>query len=392
VSFRADAVRRGPGPADRGLLAVGAATLLGVVVVLAIAVAHHLRAPGSPVLPISWARSGGDAQLSRVVGRKWLTAWQFDAVATAAAVAVAALYLAAVAGVARRRRHWPVWRTLSFLAGLGICLLAVSSAVGVYDMALFSTHMIGHLMLVMIAPPFLVAGRPLVLALHAVGNPWHNRFKRILRGPVLSLWFSPPVALATYAIAIVGTHLTGLMNVIMMQPWAGQLEHLVYVVVGYQFFTVAFGDEPLRWSLTPLTKLVLLGLAMGVDTFTGVVLFESNQPLAMQGLAGGVDPLGQTILGGAIMWAGGDGIMALLMMLVVVQWLRQPGLRRRAARGWLVQARNATLAAHSLRPPEAEAHRPEARRAPVVDVDEDEQALTAYNAWLHGLAQRKPEY
>lgn len=386
--MRAAAAPRVHGLADRGLLAVGVAALLGAVVALAIAVAHHLTTPGSPVVPVSWARSGGDGQLSRVAGWQWLTAWQFDAVATAAAVAVAALYLAAVAAVVRRRRRWPVWRTLSFLAGLGICLLAVSSAVGVYDMALFSTHMIGHLMLVMIAPPFLVAGRPLVLALHAVGNPWHSRFKRILRGPAVSLWFSAPVALATYAVAIVGTHLTGLMNVIMMRPWAGQLEHLVYVLVGYQFFTVAFGDEPLRWSLTPLTKLLLLALAMGVDTFTGVILFESNQPVMMQGLAGGVDPLGQTILGGAIMWAGGDGIMALLMMLVVVQWLRRPNLRRRVARGWLGQARTATLAVHSLGPPEA--LRPAAGRATLLDVDEDEHVLAAYNAWLGGLAQRRP--
>jgi hypothetical protein len=82
--------------------------------------------------------------------------------------------------------------------------------------------------------------------------------------------------------------------------------------------------------------------------------------------------------------------MALVMMIVVVQWMRQPNLRRRAAQGWLGQARNATLAAHSLRP--AEEPRPGAGRAAVVDVDEDAQALAAYNAWLHGLAQRRPEH
>lgn len=73
---------------------------------------------------------------------------------------VATVYLAGVVAVARRRRRrWPAWRTACFLTGLGVCLLAVSSVIGVYDMALFSVHMLGHLMLVMVAPTVLVAGR-----------------------------------------------------------------------------------------------------------------------------------------------------------------------------------------------------------------------------------------
>ena len=357
--------------------------------VLLVAALGHLGRPHTPVLPESWVRMAGSRALPPLSGGRWFTSWQFDGVATAVLAGVAAVYLAGVVSVSRRRRRpWPRWRTGSFLAGLGVCLLAVSSAVGVYDMALFSVHMIGHLMLVMVAPPLLVAGRPLVLALHAVGNPWHTRLKRLLRSSAVSLWFSWPVALAGYAVVIVGTHLTGLMDVIMRQPWAGQVEHLAYVLVGYQFFTVAFGDEPLRWRLSPLGKEMMLALAMAVDTFTGLVLFQSDQAIAMGGVAGGVDPLTQTNTGGAIMWVGGDGLMVVVMLVLALSWLRRSQMAQRMIAGsWLEKARTATLATHST--PASPSVRTSSRRE---DVDEDDRALAEYNAWLHGLADhRGPE-
>lgn len=382
-----------PALASRALLVAGLAVLSATVVALLVAAIAHLRQPHTPVLPVSWCRAAGEALLPPLRGARWFTSWQFDGVATAVLAGVAAVYLAGVVAVARRRRlPWPVWRTACFLCGLGVCLLAVSSVIGVYDMALFSVHMLGHLMLVMVAPPLLVAGRPLVLALHAVGNPWHTRLKRLLRSTAVSLWFSWPVALATYAVVIVGTHLTGLMDVIMRQPWAGQAEHLAYVVVGYQFFTVAFGDEPLRWRLTPLSKMMMLALAMGVDTITGVVLFQTNQAIAMGGVAGGVDPLGQTTLGGAIMWVGGDGLMVAVMFILALSWLRRSEMAQRMiAGGWLEKARTATLATHSA-PTLTSAGTVGSSTPPRrTDVDEDARALADYNAWLQGLAGRPPE-
>ena len=81
---------------------------------------------------------------------------------------------------------------------------------------------------------------------------------------------SPPVALACYAAVIVGSHLTGLMDAIMEQPRAGQVEHVVYLVVGYQFFVLVIGDEPIKWRLSTPVRWVLLAVAMAVDTFTGI--------------------------------------------------------------------------------------------------------------------------
>jgi putative copper resistance protein D len=287
-------------------------------------------------------------------------------------------YLAGVVSVSRRRgRRWPRWRTASFLAGLGVCLLATSSSIAVYDMVMFSAHMLGHLALVMVAPPLLAAGRPMTLALHAVGNPWHRRLRGLVRSRALGLWFCPPVALASYAVVIVGTHLTGLMGVIMAHPWAGQLEHLVYVVVGYQFFALVVGGDPVRWRLSMPAKELLLAVAMAVDTFTGVILLQSSQAISMAGPSPPhLDPLADTRLGGAIMWVGGDAIMAVIMVIVALAWLRLPERRRRESRSWLEQARRDTFVTHTSGID---------RTDEVGDVDTDERARDAYNAWLKRL-------
>jgi putative copper resistance protein D len=192
---------------------------------------------------------------------------------------------------------------------------------------------------------------------------------------VVTLLFCPPVALATYAAAIVGTHLTGLMNDIMVHPWAGQLEHLVYVLVGCQFFMlITAGDPPLRWILTTPTRWLLLALSMAVDTFTGVILLFNTQPVTMMAVPGlSVNRLSDTATGGALMWVGGDSLMALVMIFLAWRWLRSPAMRSRDRSGFLEQARRSTFVSNTG----AEALESEAAR-----FDDDDAKWRSYNEWL----------
>jgi cytochrome c oxidase assembly factor CtaG len=229
---------------------------------------------------------------------------------------------------------------------------------------------------VMLAPALVMLGRPLTLALAAAPERRRARLERIMRGRVLSLLTTPPVALASYSAVIVGSHLTGLMDTIMRNTWAGQVEHLVYLVVGCQFFALVVGDEPIRWRLAAPARWVLLAVAMAVDTFTGIVLMQGTRAVAMLPSADvHVNALSDTRTGGAIMWFGGDGIMAVFMIWLVIVWLREAGTARRGdEQGWLEQARRATFAGHTgASMPAAEAF------------DDDDAARASYNDWLAHL-------
>lgn len=367
-------------PVERGRRApwaelIGICVAVAVAAVAGLAVFRHLSAPQSPVLPTSWCRVGSFQTLPPLLSSALFTKWQLDPIALVVLGALGAWYLAGVASARRRGHSWPRRRTVSYLAGLVVAALATNSSIAVYDMALFSAHMMGHLLLVMVTPVLLCSGQPLTLLLAACAQRWRSRLARWLRGPLVTVFFCPPVALACYASVIVGSHLTGLMDTIMLHSWAGQLEHLVYVIVGCQFFMlITAGDPPIRWQLTTPVRWLLLALSMAVDTFTGVILLMSVRPVAMMPVPGlQVDALSDTATGGAMMWVGGDGLMAVVMIALVWVWLRNPGMRERDRGGLMEQARRSTFAAHTgATAPESDAG----------TFDDDDEKLRSYNDWL----------
>ncbi len=350
---------------------------VAVLVGLSLAVRHYLSADGTSGhhhAATALTRAGGDP-LGPLFGTNLVTSWQLNALAVALVVLAAAAYLTGVALLSvRTGERWPLRRTLAFLAGLAVCVFATNGSIAVYDQVLFTAHMAGHLALVMLAPALLVAGHPLMLAMAASPRRRRARIARIASGRVVGLLTAPPVALASYTAVIVGSHLTGVMDQVMQRTWAGQLEHLVYLVVGIQFFVLVVGNEPIRWRLGTPARWLLLAVAMAVDTFTGVVLLEGTRAVGMLTVPGlSVDALSDTRTGGAMMWFGGDAIMAAVMIVLVFGWLRRVDTDKADRKGWLEQARVAAFSEHTSSSSDVDSH------------DEDDAARESYNDWLARL-------
>jgi cytochrome c oxidase assembly factor CtaG len=317
-----------------------------------------------------------------------LTQWEFAPVVTAAVLAVGALYLWGAWRVRRRHpaRPWPWFRTTMFLGGLAVVAIATESGIGAYDDVLFWDHMVQHLLLLMIAPPLLVVGQPFTLLLHASRNPLHSWAKRAMRSRVVSFLTWPPVGLVAYTATIVGTHLTGLTSAILHNQTLHNAEHVLYLVVGYLFFLPLLGREPIRWRVSYLPRIIVLALAMPVDTFTGLVLgyATSGRGYTVGPLPpGSPGPVEDVHWAGAVMWIGGDAIMFAFMMLVVLMWARDER-GPAASAGWLEAARKSRFdqltagAKAPGGPPAVGAGRT------VIDDDEHLAAYNAYLARLHG--------
>jgi cytochrome c oxidase assembly factor CtaG len=313
-----------------------------------------------------------------------LTRWQFAPVVTAAAAVAAGLYLWGARRVGQRHpaRPWPAWRSALFLGGLAVVVIATESGIGTYDRSLFWDHMIQHLLLLMIAPPMLVAGQPVTLLLHASRNPLHGWARRAIRSRPAAFLTWPPFGLAAYTLTVAGTHLTGLAHLVYASPALHDAEHVVYLVAGYLFFLPLLGREPIRWRVSYPIRLLVLALAMPVDTFTGLVLGYQG-PAFARAVAGArppgsPGPVEDVHWAGAVMWIGGDAIMFGFMMLVVWAWSRDDRAAPRHP-GWLEAARKASF---EHRVAGAATALPAGRG----DIDDDEH-LAAYNAWLARLSQ-----
>lgn len=85
----------------------------------------------------------------------------------------------------------------------------------------------------------------------------------------------------------------------------------------------------------------------------------------------GPGPVEDIHWGGAIMWVGGDALMAVLAIVVIAQWVRSSD-RTQDLGAWLESARRATVGPGLHED---------------VSLDEDNEALHAYNTMLARLAR-----
>lgn len=302
-----------------------------------------------------------------------LTGWRVPLPGLAVLTTTAAGYL----WCARRVRGWPVGHTAWFLAGLVVIAFAIADGLNGYSRILFAVHMVQHLVLIVVAPLCLVLGSPLRLVHACAGErarPWLRRFGR--SGPARAA-VHPLTALAVYTVVVVGTHLTPFQQSALLHPELHRLEELMYLAAGVLLLLRVAGNEPGAPRLPALLRLVLLFAAMVVDAIAGVALLMSpREPFPAYAAVPrqwGPGPVEDIHWGGAIMWVGGDALMAVIAIIVIAQWVRSAD-RSQDLGPWLESARRSAVG-----PGLGEN----------VSLDNDDEALRAYNAMLSGLASEE---
>lgn len=253
-----------------------------------------------------------------------LNQWHFGVLPNVLLLGSLALYLWGTSRVSLWKRSY----TGNFVAGILVTFFATQSFIGTYDMEYFSDHMCQHLLLIMVAAPLFALSRPLDLAYEACGP----RIKSILDSRAMVTVTHPLFGFVAYFVFIPATHLTNLFNLMMQHEWVHHSEQIGFLVIGYLFFRAAFGlerGETLHRGL----RMVFVMAAVPVDTFTGLALaMSAHNPFPAYG---SMSPMGSTTtsilnnihLGGSIMWIGGDALMLLACIPIVVAWVKWETVR-----------------------------------------------------------------
>jgi putative copper resistance protein D len=257
--------------------------------------------------------------------------WSIDPTVAVPALAAAALY---ILGVRRARAGWPARRTLSFLAGIACVVVALGSGIDAYDDQLLSIHMWQHMLLLLIAPPLVLAGRPAILLLRALPPRRRSAVARpMARAGRLT---APAPALVLFAAVVILTHLPGFYDATLRHPLLHDAEHALYVLAGLIMFSPLLdGDPALRHRLSGLGKLVYLIVAMMPMALIGAYLNRHATlvyPLyAAPAHALGVSAVDDQGQAGAIMWVAGGVIMTAIGLWAAVAAMVAEE-RRQAAR------------------------------------------------------------
>ena len=69
----------------------------------------------------------------------------------------------------------------------------------------------------------------------------HTWAKKVLRSRVVTWLTWPPFGVALYVGVIVGTHLTGFMNLVLANDNVHNAEHALYLIAGYLYFLPLLG-------------------------------------------------------------------------------------------------------------------------------------------------------
>ena len=134
--------------------------------------------------------------------------------------------------------RFPVWRLLSFAAGLGTIFFAIASPLDAFAGLLLQVHMVQHLLLMMLAPPLILAGAPYLPILS--GLP--RAFTREVLGPFL-VWnplkrlghtlLHPVVCWIAFVTSNILWHVPFFYELALNSPGWHQVEHLFFLEPGF---------------------------------------------------------------------------------------------------------------------------------------------------------------
>ena len=318
------------------MVAAAAAAILGLTLA-PVALAHGAVAATAPALA------------------DFVFGWRFDPTIWLPALVALLLWRA---GVARANRNHPAnpvarRRTWLWIAGVAVVMAALDSGIERYDTALFSVHMVQHMLLTLIAPPLLLLAGPVTLILQASSAATRQRWVLpLLHARIVRAISHPVVAWLVFAIVMWGTHFSPLFDASLENVWIHRAEHGLFITAALLFWWPAVGIDPSPWRLRSAVRPLYVGLQMPQNTFLAVAIYAADAPLYAHYVSNvrpwGPTPLEDQQLAGGIMWMGGDIVFIIAVILLVAAWMRDEQ-RRAPAEDKRVEVERAAINERALR-------------------------------------------
>lgn len=267
------------------------------------------------------------------------THWRLNLLFLAIAVVGVTLYLVGVRSARMRGVEWPVGRTVAWIMGWAVVVVATSSGIGKYSGPHFGIHMVMHMTLSMLVPVLLSMGGVVTLTLRASRSDapvhsLHHWVSWLMRWGVTKFLYNPIVAFTLFISSYYGLYFTGLFDFLMTYHWGHQLMNLHFLVVGYLYYSLIIGVDRGPKPLPHIGKLGLAMAAMPFHAFFGVILMNTGSIIAetyYQRLTlPWADLAAAQELGGGVAWVGGELPSLIVVIALGIQWAGQD--RREAAR------------------------------------------------------------
>jgi putative copper resistance protein D len=280
-----------------------------------------------------------------------VTRWRWDVVLGVLAVVAALGYLVAVWRLRRRGRTWPGGRTAAWLAGCAVLLVATSSGLGAYAPAVFSVHMVQHMLLATLVPVLLVLGHGVTLTLQVAGPGVAARLESVLDAPAMRLVRHPAIALTGVAATLFLLYPTGLYAAILQEHWAHLGMDVAFLGTGLALYWPVLGRSLPVGGLPAAGRIVMVFAVMGLHAAFAAWLLARATPVADAFYASLRLPYIPDLLadqrrGAVLGWVLGEVPTVIAVAALVTGWAKAD---RDDQPGWLLSGRSAAMVAGSPR-------------------------------------------
>jgi cytochrome c oxidase assembly factor CtaG len=258
--------------------------------------------------------------------------WSFDAWVVVPLAISAALYALGYLRLSSRSRHAKsghLRQLAAFVGGWLVLVVALGSPLDSLSAALFSAHMVQHELMMIIAAPLLVLGRPLAVWVWAFPRGTRNWLGRAVRARgVRAVWraiTTPAIAWLLHAAALWAWHVPTLFEAALENPRIHTLQHASFLFSALLFWWTIFGESARRRRsghamLALFTTMVHTGALGALITLSPELWYPSYvEPCS----ALGFDPLQDQQLGGLVMWVPGGLAYLVAGLAVSARWLLQ---------------------------------------------------------------------
>ena len=277
------------------------------------------------------------------VSQAVLLSWSVPPVATFALALTALVYLRG--WVLMRRAgvpFLPPWRAVSFLLGLLSLWIALASPVDTFDGFLLTAHMLQHMILMMLAPPLILLGAPLlplvrglpVFAAREFAGPFLNWPVACRVGNALT---QPAVALLLMGGVMFAWHTPRLYELALASSSWHQVEHACFFIVSLIFWWPVAQPWPSRsrwprWAMVPYLLLADLQntTLSAILVFSDKVIYPSYERVPR---LFGLSALHDQAAAGAMMWVLGSLPFAIPAVVIAIQCVQGRRLISSPSRG-----------------------------------------------------------
>jgi len=260
-----------------------------------------------------------------------LRSWSIPPAATFAIVLSALVYLRGWWLLRRAGAPFlPPWRAVTFLVGLFSLWVALASPMDVFNSFVLTAHMLQHMVLMMIAPPLILLGAPLIpmvrglpiFAAREFAGPLVNWSVAQKVGNTLT---NPICALLLMSLAMFAWHTPSLYELALRSSTWHQVEHACFFLTSLIFWWPVVQPWPSRmqwsrWAMVPYLLVAdLQNTALSaILCFSDRVLYPSYSTTPR---LFGFSALEDQVAAGAIMWVMGSLAYVVPAIVIAVQCL-----------------------------------------------------------------------